>query len=136
MKGVNKVIIIGHVGKEPEYYPLSDEKGMTFISVATNESWTDKEGNKKENTEWHRIKIFNKLADFAKNYVKKGAKVYVSGKLKTNKWQDKDGIEKYATDIIANEIQLLDRKEKEENKKDDKVFDNEVPYNFEEDFNF
>ena len=103
MASVNKVIIIGHLGRDPE-----DRNGVVNISVATTESWKDKQtGEKKEITEWHRVTFFGKLAEIAGQYLTKGAQVYVEGRLRTNKYTDKDGIERYQTGIIADRMQML-----------------------------
>ena len=108
MASVNKVIIVGNLGRDPEtrYMPSGD--AMTSITVATTDSWKDKaSGEKKEQTEWHRITFFGKLAEIAGQYLKKGASVYVEGSLRTRKYTDKDGVEKYATDIKADSMQML-----------------------------
>ena len=99
---VNKVILIGNLGKDPEIRRTQDGRPIANLSVATSESWRDKaSGEKKEKTEWHRVVIFNKnLADVAEKYLRKGAKVYLEGALQTRKWTDKDGAEKYATEIV------------------------------------
>jgi single-strand DNA-binding protein len=108
MASVNKVIIIGNLGRDPEtrYMPSGD--AMTTIAVATSESWKDKTtGEKKEQTEWHRITFFGKLAEIAGQYLKKGSQVYVEGSLRTRKYTDKDGVEKYSTDIRADNMKML-----------------------------
>lgn len=108
MASVNKVIIVGNLGRDPEtrYMPSGD--AMTTIAVATTDSWKDKStGEKKEQTEWHRITFFGKLAEIAGQYLKKGSTVYVEGSLRTRKYTDKDGVEKYATDIKADSMQML-----------------------------
>ncbi|PRC94801.1 single-stranded DNA-binding protein [Solimicrobium silvestre] len=108
MASVNKVIILGNLGRDPEtrYMPSGD--AMTTISIATTDSWKDKaSGEKKETTEWHRVTFFGKLAEIAGQYLKKGSSVYVEGSLRTRKYTDKDGIEKYATDIKADSMQML-----------------------------
>lgn len=108
MASLNKVQIIGNLGRDPEtrYMPSGD--AMTSITVATTESWKDKAtGEKKEQTEWHRITFFGKLAEIAGQYLKKGSQVYVEGSLRTRKYTDKDGVEKYATDIKADTMQML-----------------------------
>jgi single-strand DNA-binding protein len=108
MASVNKVIIVGNLGRDPEtrYMPSGD--AMTTIAVATTDSWKDKSsGEKKEQTEWHRITFFGKLAEIAGQYLKKGSQVYVEGSLRTRKYTDKDGVEKYATDIRADTMQML-----------------------------
>ena len=107
MKGVNKVIIIGTLGQDPEVRYSASGNCIANLSVATNESWTDKEGNKQEKTEWHRCVLFGKVAEIAGQYLKKGSQVYLEGKLQTNKWQDKDGKDRYTTEIHAREMQML-----------------------------
>lgn len=110
-RGINKVIIVGNLGNDPETRYLPSGGAVTNISVATSEGWKDKDsGEVKERTEWHRIVFFNRLAEIAGEYLKKGSKVYVEGRLQTRKWQDKDGNDKYTTEIIASEMQMLDGK--------------------------
>ena len=112
MASVNKVIILGNLGRDPEtrYMPSGD--AMTTIAVATTDSWKDKTtGEKKEQTEWHRITFFGKLAEIASQYLKKGSQVYIEGSLRTRKYTDKDGVEKYATDIKADVMQMLGAKQ-------------------------
>jgi len=106
-KGINKVIIVGNLGNDPEVRYTGAGAAVTTISVATTESWKDKEGNKQEKTEWHRIIFFGRLAEIAGEYLKKGRQVYVEGKLRTNKWQAQDGTDRYTTEIVANELQML-----------------------------
>ncbi len=106
-KGINKVQILGRLGSDPDTRYGQSGNAMTTISVATSESWKDKDGNPQERTEWHRIKFFGKLAEIAGEYLKKGREVYVEGQLRTEKYTDKQGIEKYSTDIVANEMQLI-----------------------------
>jgi single-strand DNA-binding protein len=108
MASVNKVIIVGNLGRDPEtrYMPSGD--AMTNIAVATTDKWKDKaSGEQKEATEWHRIAFFGKLAEIAGQYLKKGSQVYIEGKLRTRKWTDKEGAEKYTTEIIADTMQML-----------------------------
>jgi len=109
-RGVNKVILIGHLGKDPEVRYLPSGSAVANVSIATSESWKDKNtGEKKEHTEWHRVSFFGRLAEVVGEYLKKGAKVYVEGKLQTRKWQDKEtGQDRYATEIVASEMQMLD----------------------------
>ena len=106
-RGVNKVIIVGMLGKDPDVRYTQGGTTITSISVATNESWKDKNGEKQERTEWHRVKFFGKLAEIAGEYLKKGGQVYIEGSLRTEKYTDKQGVEKYSTDIIANQLQML-----------------------------
>ena len=108
MKGINKVIIVGNLGNDPDIKSLPNGSMVTNISVATSESWTDKQtGQKQDRTEWHRVVFFNRLAEIAGQYLKKGSKVYIEGQLRTQKYE-KDGIDRYVTDIIAKEMQMLD----------------------------
>jgi single-strand DNA-binding protein len=108
MASVNKVIIVGNVGRDPETRYLPDGKAVTNLSVATAFSWKDKaSGEKKEETEWHRVVFFDRLAEVAGEYVKKGSPVYVEGRLQTKKWQDKEGQDRYTTQIVAERLQLL-----------------------------
>lgn len=107
-RGVNKVILVGTLGKDPEVRYSQAGAALCSISVATNESWKDKvTGEKQERTEWHRVKFFGRLAEIAGEYLKKGGQVYIEGSLRTEKYTDKQGVEKYSTDIIANEMQML-----------------------------
>lgn len=108
MASVNKVIIVGNLGKDPDtrYMPSGD--AMTNCAIATTDKWKDKSsGEQKEATEWHRVAFFGKLAEIAGQYLKKGSQVYIEGKLRTRKWTDKDGVEKYTTEIIADSMQML-----------------------------
>jgi len=107
MASVNKVIIIGNLGRDPETRYMPDGGAITNISVATTDVWKDKNGEKQEKTEWHRVAFFGKLAEIAGEYLKKGSQVYVEGRLQTRKWQDKDGADKYTTEIVANAMQML-----------------------------
>lgn len=110
-RGVNKVIIIGNLGADPEVRYMPSGSAVTNIRVATSEGWKDKQtGENQERTEWHRIVFFNRLAEIASEYLRKGSKVYVEGSLRTNKWQDQNGNERYTTEIIANSMQMLDAK--------------------------
>lgn len=112
MASVNKVIIIGNLGRDPETRFMPSGDAMATIAVATTESWKDKtSGEKKEQTEWHRITFFGKLAEIAGQYLKKGSQVYIEGSLRTRKYTDKDGIEKYATDIKADTMKMLGSKQ-------------------------
>ncbi|HUP98592.1 MAG TPA: single-stranded DNA-binding protein [Usitatibacter sp.] len=107
MASVNKVILIGNLGRDPETRYMPDGGAITNISIATTETWKDKAGEKQEKTEWHRVAFFGKLAEIAGEYLKKGSQVYVEGRLQTRKWQDKDGADKYTTEIVANAMQML-----------------------------
>lgn len=108
MASVNKVIIVGNLGRDPETRYMPNGEAVTNIAVATTESWKDKNsGEKKELTEWHRITFYRKLAEIAGQYLKKGSQVYVEGRLQTRKWTDKEGVERYTTEIIADTMQML-----------------------------
>ena len=107
-RGVNKVILVGNCGSDPETRYGANGAPITTLKLATNESWKDKAtGELQERTEWHRVKLFGRLAEIASEYLRKGRTVYIEGKLRTDKYTDKDGIERYTTDILADEIQLL-----------------------------
>lgn len=108
-RGINKVILIGNLGGDPEVRYMPSGSAVTNITLATSESWKDKQtGEQHDRTEWHRIVFFNRLAEIAGEYLKKGSKIYLEGRLQTRKWQDKNGQERYTTEIIANEMQMLD----------------------------
>ena len=109
MRGVNKVIIIGNLGADPEARQFNNGGSVTNISVATSEQWTDKQsGEKREATEWHRISLFNRLGEIAAQYLRKGSKVYIEGSLRTRKYQDPNGQDRYITEIRAEQMQMLD----------------------------
>ena len=108
-RGINKVIIVGNCGQDPETRYLPSGGAVTNISIATSESWKDKNtGEQQERTEWHRVVFFNRLGEIAGEYLKKGSKVYVEGSLRTRKWQGQDGADRYTTEIVASEMQMLD----------------------------
>ncbi|CAM4422317.1 MAG: Single-stranded DNA-binding protein [Legionellaceae bacterium] len=108
-KGINKVILIGNLGVDPEVRYMPSGGAAATINLATSETWKDKQtGEAQERTEWHRVVFFNRLAEIVGEYLKKGSKVYVEGSLRTRKWQDKNGQERYTTEILANEMQMLD----------------------------
>lgn len=108
-RGINKVILIGNLGQDPETRYMPSGGAVTNISVATSETWKDKQtGQPQERTEWHRVVFFNRLAEIAGEYLKKGSKVYVEGALRTRKWQGQDGQDRYTTEIVASEMQMLD----------------------------
>jgi len=110
-KGINKVIIVGNLGKDPEIKYTASGATVVNITVATSESWNDKQtGEKVEKTEWHRVVAFQKLADIMAAWLKKGSQVYIEGKLQTRKWQDKDGQDRYSTEIVADNMQMLGSK--------------------------
>lgn len=109
MRGVNKVILVATLGKDPQTKTFQNGGSITQFSVATSEAWTDKNtGEKKEQTEWHNIVMQNKLGEIAQQYLKKGSKVYLEGKLRTRKWQDQNGQDRYSTEIVCNNMQMLD----------------------------
>ena len=135
MKGINKVIILGSVGQDPEVKQLANNT-VANLSVATSESWTGKDGQKQQKTEWHRCQAWGKLAEIIGQYVKKGSKVYIEGKLQTRSWEQ-DGVKKYATEIIVNELQMLGDKpegqpaQKQPSKPaqpEQPDFDNDIPW--------
>lgn len=108
-RGINKVILIGNLGNDPEQKSMPSGNAVTNITVATTESWKDKQtGQPVEKTEWHRVVFFNRLAEIAGQYLTKGSKVYIEGRLQTRKWQDQSGQDRYTTEIVANEMQMLD----------------------------
>ena len=107
-RGVNKVILVGTLGNDPETKYMPSGGAVVNISIATNENWTDKNsGQKQERTEWHRVVAFNRLAEVMGQYLRKGSQVYIEGKLRTNKWQDQNGQDRYTTEILANDMQML-----------------------------
>jgi single-strand DNA-binding protein len=107
-RGINKVIIVGNVGGDPETRYMPSGSAVTNLTVATNESWKDKQtGEQKERTEWHKVAAFGKLAEIMAEYLRKGSQVYIEGKLRTRKWQDKNGNDRWTTEIVADEMQML-----------------------------
>lgn len=139
-KGVNKVILIGSCGQDPETRYTAGGAAVTQLSVATSDSWKDKQsGQQQERTEWHRVVFFSRLAEIAGEYLRKGSKVYIEGSLRTNKWQDQQGQDRYTTEIIANQMQMLDSKggsgapPKKQNNPDQ---DQEMPDDFDDDIPF
>ncbi len=112
MASVNKVILVGNLGRDPETRYMPDGAAITNMSIATTSSWKDKNsGEKKEETEWHRIVFYGRLAEIAGEYLKKGRSVYIEGRLKTRKWTDKDGVEKFTTEVLADQMQMLGGRE-------------------------
>ena len=110
-RGINKVIIVGNLGADPEVRYMPSGGAVTKVTIATSESWKDKQtGEQQDRTEWHRVVFFNRLAEIAGEYLRKGSKVYVEGSLRTRKWQDQAGVERYTTEIVAAEMQMLDGK--------------------------
>ncbi len=108
-RGINKVIIVGNLGADPEVRYMPSGGAVATLSVATSEGWKDKQtGQTQERTEWHRVVLFNRLGEIAAEYLKKGAKIYIEGRLQTRKWQDKNGIDRYTTEIVGSDMQMLD----------------------------
>ncbi len=115
-RGINKVILVGNVGVDPDVRYLPNGNAVTTLSIATSESWKDKTtGEKQDRTEWHRVVCFNRLGEIAGEYVRKGSKLYVEGSLRTRKWQDQQGQDRYTTEIVASDIQMLDSKSNSNN---------------------
>jgi single-strand DNA-binding protein len=107
-RGVNKVILIGHLGADPESRAMPSGSSVANLRIATTDSWRDKQsGEQQERTEWHRVALFGRLAEIATEYLRKGSQVYIEGSLRTRKWQDKQGNERYSTEIVGNEMQML-----------------------------
>jgi single-strand DNA-binding protein len=112
MPSINKAIIVGHLGADPDIKQTKEGKSFGTLSVATSDTWTSRDGEKVENTEWHRVKVWDKQAEFAGKYLRKGSLVYVEGKIETRKYDDKEGVTRYTTEIKAHSLQGLDRREK------------------------
>ncbi|WP_371193508.1 single-stranded DNA-binding protein [Glaciecola sp. SC05] len=106
-RGVNKVIIVGNLGNDPEVRYMPNGNAVANLSLATSESWKDQQGQQQERTEWHRVTMYRRLAEIAGEYLKKGSQIYIEGKLQTRKWQDQQGNDKYTTEIIADQLQML-----------------------------
>lgn len=107
-RGINKVILVGYLGKDPEIRYMPSGGGVANVTIATTDSWKDKQtGEKQERTEWHRVVFFNRLAEIVGEYLKKGSQVYVEGRLQTRKWQDNSGQDRYTTEIVASDMQML-----------------------------
>ena len=137
MNGINKAIIVGRLGSDPETRHMPSGEAVTNLSIATSESWKDKQtGEKKEKTEWHRVAAFGRLAEIMAEWLKKGSLIYIEGKIRTRKWQDKDGADRYSTEIIADQMQMLGGGKESPQKpasKPEKVqepeqFDDEIPF--------
>lgn len=110
-RGINKVIIVGNLGADPEVRYMPSGGAVANLSIATSDTWKDKQtGQPQERTEWHRVVLFNRLGEIAGEYLRKGAKIYIEGRLQTRKWQDKNGVDRYTTEIIGSEMQMLDGK--------------------------
>ena len=108
-RGINKVILVGNLGADPETRYMPSGSAVTNLSVATSEQWKDKQsGEQKDRTEWHNVVFFGRLGEIAGEYLRKGSQVYIEGKLRTRKWQDKEGNDRYTTEVVANEMQMLD----------------------------
>ena len=115
-RGVNKVILIGNLGQDPDIRFTQNQKQVANVSIPTSEQWTDKQtGQKQEKTEWHRVVFFDRLAEIVGQYLKKGSKVYIEGKLQTRKWQNQQGVDQYTTEVVANEMQMLDSQQQGQN---------------------
>jgi single-strand DNA-binding protein len=107
-RGINKVILIGHLGADPESRAMPNGRNVSNLRIATSEGWKDKQtGEQKERTEWHSVVMFDRLGEIASEYLRKGSQVYIEGRLQTRKWQDKEGKDRYTTEIVANEMQML-----------------------------
>lgn len=131
MSSVNKVIILGNLGRDPETRYSADGAAITNVSIATTRKYKDASGSQKEETEWHRVVFFARLAEIAGEYLRKGRPVYVEGRLKTRKWTDKDGVEKYSTEIVAESMQLLGGKDEAEPAKQKQTVpddDSDIPF--------
>lgn len=107
-RGINKVILVGNVGQDPELRFMPSGEPVCNLSIATTDTWNDKQsGQKQERTEWHRVSMFNKLAEIAGEYLRKGSQVYIEGRLQTRKWQDNNGQDRYTTEVVASDMQML-----------------------------
>jgi single-strand DNA-binding protein len=107
-RGINKVILVGHLGADPETRYMPSGKAVTNVRIATSEGWTDKQtGDKQERTEWHSVVMFERLAEIGAEYLRKGSQVYIEGQLRTRKWQDKEGKDRYTTEVVCREMQML-----------------------------
>lgn len=136
MASVNKVILVGNLGKDPEMRYMPSGDAIANMTIATTESWKDKSGEKQEKTEWHRISMFGRLAEVAGEYLKKGSSVYIEGKLQTRKWQNKEGVDQYTTEIIASDMKMLggrpegkpEAKPKPEERQPGADFEDDIPF--------
>ena len=127
MASINKAIVIGNLGNDPEIRYSSGGDAIANMNIATTDSRKDKNGNKQEKTEWHRVVIFGKLAEICGEYLKKGSQVYIEGKLQTRKWTDKSDIERYTTEIVADRMQMLGGNRKTDDSKSDDI-DDDIPF--------
>ena len=109
-RGINKVILVGNLGQDPDVRATQGGNVVANLTIATGEAWKDQQGQLQERTEWHRVVMFGRTAEIARDYLRKGSKLYLEGKLQTRKWQDKNGQDRYTTEIVAHEFQMLDRK--------------------------
>ena len=123
MVSVNRVILIGNLGQDPTTRYMPNGDAVTNITVATTDTWKDKNGEKQEKTEWHRCTLYRKIGEIAGQYLKKGSQVYLEGRLETRKWTDKQGIERYSTDVIVNEMKMLSSKPSGDSQKEEKKFE-------------
>lgn len=132
MRGVNKVTIIGHLGADPETRSMPNGSAVTNVRIATSETWKDKQtGDWQERTEWHSVAFFGRLAEIASEYLRKGSPVYVEGKLQTRKWTDKDGVDRWSTQIVAREMQMLGQKREGSERPPTppaEAFDDDIPF--------
>lgn len=136
-KGVNKVILVGNLGKDPETRYTPSGGAVTNVTLATSDTWKDKQtGESKEQTEWHRIVFFNRLGEIAGQYLKKGSKIYIEGRLQTRKWQDQDGQDQWTTEIVASQMQMLDNKDDNQSQSNEGGQENEQAQGFDEDIPF
>ena len=133
MMGVNKVLLIGNLGGDPEVKKTTSGQTITLFSVATSNSWTNKEGQRQENTEWHRIVVWGKLAETCAEYLAKGRKVYVEGRLQTRSWEDNNGQKRYTTEVVANQVLFLSSNQSQEKRSG--ASDSAVDYGKEPSFN-
>ena len=127
MASVNRATIIGNIGNDPEIRYSSAGDAIANLSIATTDSWKDKNGAKQEKTEWHKVVMFGKLAEICGEYIKKGSQVYIEGKLQTRKWTDKSSVDHYTTEIVADRMQMLGGNRKSDDSKSDDI-DDEVPF--------
>ncbi len=132
MPSINKVILIGHLGSDPEKRFMPNGNATCRYSIATSETWKDKNGEKQEHTEWHRIVMFGKIAEIACEYLKKGAAVYIEGRLRTQEWTDKENIKRYTTEIIADTMKMLGKREKQKEERSHSTastaVDDDIPF--------
>lgn len=124
-RGINKVTLLGHLGKDPEVRYTASGTAISNITLATSEQWTDRDGNKQDRTEWHRVSFFGRLAEIAGEHLHKGSRVYIEGKIQTRKWQGKDGQDRYTTEIVANELLMLDGQQQSRRRESPPDYDDE-----------